>query len=423
MIRAIRLGEGSWRKALLLCAALWSPPTWANPPLQLYIALTPAGGVLRPEPGVYAGPVVIDKPIILDGRGEVTIDGGGEGTVVTIAADGVTVRGLHITHSGGSHDKVDAAILVAAHDAVVENNRMDEVLFGVHLRRAEGAVIRGNAISSLDRDISLRGDGVRLWYSNDNLIEGNRIERVRDLVFSNAADNRIVGNVITGSRIGMEFVFSPGNEVANNTIDHDVNGISVIYSNEVDIHDNRIWRMRNITGSGIAVKESYRVRIARNDIAHCALGLLANSPLQPENILHIRDNLLTYNDVAMFFYGEKGGHVIHGNRFDNNFLDVMGSSPATARGNDWRSNQWDTYQGFDLDRDGVGDQPHQLYLYADRIWMERSMARFFRGSPALSLIDFVERLMPFSRPKLVLSDPAPIVSRDGIMNQEAPNPR
>ena len=125
----------------------------------------------------------------------------------------------------------------------------------------------------------------------------------------------------------------------------------------------------------------------------------------------------------MFFYGEKGGHVIHWNRFDSNFLDVMGSSPATARGNDWRSNQWDTYQGFDLDRDGVGDQPHQWYLYADRIWMERSMARFFRGSPALSLIDFVERLMPFSRPKLVLSDPAPIVSRDGITNQETPNPR
>ncbi len=403
-------------KALLLIvllSAAGAAPVRAAPPLQLYVALTPPGGVLRPEPGVYAGPVVIDKPMTIDGRGKVTVDGGGEGTVLTIAADDVVVRGLHLTRSGSSHDKVDAAILVTANDAMIENNQMDAVLFGIHLRHAEGAVIRGNVISSLDRDISLRGDGLRLWYSNHNLIEGNRIEGVRDLVFSSSANNRILDNVITDSRMGMEFVFSPDNEVGGNTVDHDVNGINVIYSNAIDIHDNRIWRMRRITGSGIAVKESYRVRIRRNEIAHCAVGLLANSPLQPENVLRIEDNLLAYNDIATWFYGEKGGHLIHHNRFENNFLDVMGSSPATARGNDWKNNQWDTYQGFDLDRDGIGDQPHRLYLYADSIWMERSMARFFRGTPALSLIDFVERLIPYSRPRLVLSDPRPVVAPPG----------
>jgi len=75
--------------------------------------------------------------------------------------------------------------------------------------------------------------------------------------------------------------------------------------------------------------------------------------------------------------------------------------------NDWKGNYWDDYAGFDRDADGIGDTPHNVYLYSDRIWMERSMTRFFRASPALELIDFVERLTPFSKPDLILSDPLP----------------
>ncbi len=399
------LRTGSWIPLLLALLAL---PGRAAPPLQLFVALTPPGGTLRPEPGTYAGPVVVDKPITIDGGGRVTIDGGGEGTVLTIAADGVTVRGLHLTRSGTSHDAVDAGILVKADGAVIENNVLDEVLFGIHLSNANDNLVRGNRIRSLaDRDISIRGDGIRVWYSHGNLIRDNEVEGVRDLVFSNASENRVVGNRIRGSRISMEFVYSPDNEVAENLLEHNVTGIAVIYSDGVKIHHNRIAHMRKLTGSGITVKESYEVAIHHNQVAHCAVGLLATSPLQPENVLEIDHNLFTYNDVATYFYGEKGGHRIHDNRFEGNFVDVMGSAAPTTRLNLWNANYWDRYTGFDLDGDGTGDLPHRVWLYADRIWMERSMARFYRGSVTLSLIDFMERLVPASEPELLYEDPAP----------------
>jgi nitrous oxidase accessory protein len=41
--------------------------------------------------------------------------------------------------------------------------------------------------------------------------------------------------------------------------------------------------------------------------------------------------------------------------------------------------------------------------------MERPLARFFRGSLALEVIDFIERLAPFSTPEPLLTDPAPRV--------------
>ena len=113
--------------------------------------------------------------------------------------------------------------------------------------------------------------------------------------------------------------------------------------------------------------------------------------------------------AVLYFYGETGGHVLEGNRFDNNLVNVAVSAPMAARHNIWRGNYWDTYQGFDRDGDGVGDVPHEVYAYADMMWMDWPWASFFRASPVLELIDFMERLAPFSEPPLVLRDPAPRV--------------
>ncbi|WP_029134952.1 nitrous oxide reductase family maturation protein NosD [Sedimenticola selenatireducens] len=396
-----------WLMLCLLAGCLVSTLGYALPPLQLFVDITPPGGVLTLPAGSYAGPVVIRRPIIIDGRGEVTVDGEGGGTVVTVLADGVTIRGLHLTNSGHSHDQVDAALLLAADDALVEDNRMDDVLFGIHIRQANGNVVRNNRIESRAEEPSLRGEGIRVWYSSDNLMEGNHITQVRDVVFTNSSDNRFIGNTIENSRIGMELIFSPDNEIAENTLIRNTTGIVLIYSNGVVIRENRLLNMPDATSSALAVKESSQVRLEANDIVRCAVGLTANSPTDPENIIYLTNNHFAYNDVAMYFYGEKGGHIIHGNRFTGNIIPIAVSAASSALDNDWRGNAWDTYEGFDRDLDGTGDTPHNIYLYSDRLWMDRPMARFFRGSPVLEMVDFIERLAPFSMPDLILSDPSP----------------
>lgn len=377
------------------------------PPFQLYVELTPSGDVVQAPAGVYAGPVVINHPVIIDGKGKITIDAEGSGTILTIKADKTVVKGLKLIHSGGSHDKVDAGILIKANNTLIENNMIEDALFGIFIRKAEGNIIRGNQISSKEREISMRGDGIRLWYSHDNTIENNKLDRVRDIVLSNSIDNKIIGNQIKNSRMGMELIFSHGNEIADNTIENNVTGIVMIYSNELSIHGNHIAHMRKLTGSGLSFKESTEIEIIDNVIAHCARGILANAPLSPENVLTLRNNLFTYNDIAMYFYGEKGGHIIHNNRLENNFVDVLGSSTQTVKDNDWRGNHWDRYQGFDRNKDGIGDQPHNVFLFSERIWRDRPKAKFFRGSPALEMIDLTERLAPFSKPVMILSDPKP----------------
>jgi nitrous oxidase accessory protein len=82
------------------------------PFLQELVNAAPAGSVLQPPPGIYSGPLVVDKPLTIDGGGAVTIDGGGKGTVAVLAASDSVLRGLRLVNSGSSHDSDDACLNV-----------------------------------------------------------------------------------------------------------------------------------------------------------------------------------------------------------------------------------------------------------------------------------------------------------------------
>src|SRR5690606_20935583 len=77
------------------------------------------GSTLTVEPGAYVGPLLIDKPLKLVGRNFPRIDGGGEGNVISIRADDVTVQGLLIVNSGVNLTKDNAGVHVTANRATI----------------------------------------------------------------------------------------------------------------------------------------------------------------------------------------------------------------------------------------------------------------------------------------------------------------
>ncbi|MGB7550248.1 MAG: hypothetical protein WBM15_01635, partial [Chromatiaceae bacterium] len=66
--------------------------------------------------------------------------------------------------------------------------------------------------------------------------------------------------------------------------------------------------------------------------------------------------------------------------------------------------------------DGIGDTPYEQYTYADRLWMDLPPAQFFKGSPMLEVIDFLERLAPLSEPKRLARDEKPLRSVDTVVD-------
>ncbi|MDD5330786.1 MAG: nitrous oxide reductase family maturation protein NosD [Sulfuricella sp.] len=394
---------------LLLHAALAAA---AFPSFQSLIDATPTGGTLRPPPGTYAGPAEISRPMAVDGGGKVTLDGGGTGSVLIVNASGAEVRGLRLTHSGGSHDRLDTGIALTGHDNLIEGNTIDDALFGISLKQANRNTLRHNRIRSKPAELGMRGESIRLWYSMDNLIEGNDIDQARDLTLMNSPRNRVVGNTVNNGRYGIHLIFSPDSVVERNVLSRTATGVVVLDSARVAVRRNRIFHSLGVSGAGIAFKKSGEGLAENNEIVHCAVGILADSPIAQEDEITLTGNRLAHNAIGIQFIGERGGHVLHRNSFENNLVHVaMAFGSGDAGKNDWRGNYWDDYQGFDRNHDGIGDTPYEVFAYADRIWMEIPPARFFRNSPVLELVDFLERLASFSSPDMLLRDMAPLFDK------------
>lgn len=378
-------------------------------PFQDMVDKTAPGAILKPPPGIYSGPVVINKPIIIDGGGKVTIDGGDKGTVMILNADHSTLRGLHLTGSGDAHDTDDSCLDVRGNNNLVEHLKIDNCLFGIDLKQSSNSIVRNNTIRSKDRDLGLRGDGLRLWYSNHNLIEGNEITDSRDMVAWYSHNNTFRGNVGKRSRYSIHFMFANDNIVENNRFYENAVGVYFMYTEGGIARNNIISHANGSAGMGIGFKEASGTLIENNELIYCGVGIGSDlSPFQPDSTIEIRGNRFAYNGIGILFNSETGGNRMVDNVFEGNLTQVSyGGRSGSPRTNYWHNNYWDDYQGFDRNGDGIGDQPHELLAYADQIWMDMPIARFFRNSPVMELLDFLERLAPFSAPDLILRDEYP----------------
>lgn len=397
---------------LLILASLGTAlPAAAAQSLQAWLDTALPGTTLRLPPGTYQGPAVISKPLTVDGGGKAVIDAGGKGTVLTVKADRVTLRGLTLRGSGDSHDQLDGGVMAEGSELLIENNVIEDVLFGISLHRTTDSIVRHNRIRSRPVDSAERGDGLRLWSSTGNRIENNDIAQIRDVTVSNSPRNRFTGNTIRDSRRAFNFLFAHRSLVDRNLLEHNSTGVIALNSEGLIIRNNRILHAMDAAGAGVALKETSSALVANNEIVHCAHGIMADSPMNPINRIVFIDNLIAHNITGVYFYGAKGGHIAIGNTFRNNLWPVTIIGDGDPMNDTWWGNSWDTYEGFDRNGDGVGDQPYELYAWADRIWMDTPAAKFFRNSPVLELLDFLEKLAPFSAPSLILRDPAPRLPR------------
>ena len=378
-------------------------------PFQELVDRAAPGSILKPPPGQYAGPVVIDKPLTIEGDGKVTIDAGDKGTVMIINAGNTTLRGLHLTGSGDSHDTDDSCLDVRGNGNTIENLQIDNCLFGIDLKQTNDSTLRGNRIRSKDRELGVRGDGLRLWYSHNNLIEANEIIDSRDMVAWYSHKNTFRNNLGKRSRYSIHFMFANDNIVEGNQFYDNAVGIYFMYTEGGAARRNTISHATGAAGMGIGFKESSGTIVEDNEIIYCAIGIGSDlTPFQPDSTVEIRRNRFAYNGIGILFNSEVGGNNMLDNVFEGNLTQVSyGGRSGSTQKNFWRGNFWDDYQGFDRNADGIGDRKHELLAYADQIWMEMPVARFFRSSPVMELLDFLERLAPFSSPDQILIDEQP----------------
>jgi nitrous oxidase accessory protein len=351
------------------------------------------GDVIVVAAGVYREDLVIDRRLALIGVGRPTLFGTGQGTVVTILAAGSELRGFTIEGSGlGQTNEMDAAVQVSSNGNRITDNVLRRVFYGVVVTNAANNEIADNHVHGLaDLPFGRRGDGIYLYRAPDNLVARNRITGQRDAIyFQYAPRGRAVDNVVSDSRYGLHDMFSDEVVIARNTFGNSAVGANIMNSRRIRLEGNRFLRNRGVPGVGLTLKDCDDAVVERNTVADNARGLL----LEGSSKNRFSDNVFVANDTAITLFSSAERNAFGGNRFDENWSDVVvsGRDAGTTWSIDGRGNAWSRYRGFDFTGDGVGESPHPVVGAFERIEGANAAARLFLHSPAAAGLDLAARL-------------------------------
>ncbi|MDR1284756.1 MAG: nitrous oxide reductase family maturation protein NosD [Campylobacteraceae bacterium] len=392
---------------------LLAPLLFSNP-LQEAIDNAPSGSKIELGKGEFKGRIVINKPLIIEGVEDKSahIIGDNTGSVITITSSNVILRNLWISGSGSSHEGLDAAILAKeANNVLLEGNKITDSLFGINFQKVSNSKIINNFITSKPYDLGVRGDGIVFWYSHGNTVRGNHLQKSRDMVAWYSSKNVYEDNFGEYGRYSLHFMYANDNLVQNNIFEHNSVGIFFMYSHDIIARNNTMKNSLGTFGLGLGLKDSSNFIIEDNNIIYNARGVfLDQSPYQQDSVNIFKRNKILYNASAVQFLGLREKSLFSENIFKGNMELISSDMPKNDMPYvEWRRNYWDDYEGFDMDKDGVGDIPYKQYAYADKLWLYNTDIKFFYGTAAMGLLNFLAKLAPFSEPELMVADNEPLI--------------
>lgn len=402
--------------AIFVAAGVVAPPTLAQAvafDLQAAVAAAEPGATVMVPAGVYTGPLVIDKPLVVEGQDWPVIAGDGSGDVVVITAPDVTLRGFVVRGTGTSLDREDTAVKVSAPRVVVENNRIEDALFGIYYQNAPGAVIRGNSVQGKDLPISRRGDGLKVWYSANALIEGNHVYDSRDVVVWFSPDTVLRNNLMEHNRYGLHFMSTDQQTVEHNVLRHNAVGVYLMYGTGYIVRENLMYDNRGPSGYGLGLKEVNDVQVEGNRFVNNRVGVYTDgSPIQPDAPVHFRRNLFAYNESGMLMLPNVKDNTFQENIFLDNGEQIGMAGGGDLTKNAWavegRGNYWSDYTGFDADGDRIGDLPYEAKSLFENLLVAYPDLRLFQLSPAADALDLAARAFPIFQPQPKMADPHPL---------------
>ena len=382
-----------------------------QPPTTIAAAIAAArpGDTIHIATGVYREPmIVVDKPLTIIGDGWPVLDGEGQHQILAVSADDVTIRGLVLRNVGTSYVEDRAAIRVAkAHGCVIERNRIERAFFGIYLAGVTSCRVANNEITGAGGTEAGSGNGIHLWTSNHITIEGNHITRQRDgIYFEFVHESQIRDNISEHNlRYGLHFMYSDDCTYERNTFRANGAGVAVMYTKRVTMRGNQFVSNWGSASYGLLLKEVYDVTLASNTFHRNTTGLLADGA----NRIDAEHNAFEGNGWAVKLMASTDGGRFVANDFVGNTFDVATNSRESAA--EFTGNYWDSYRGYDVNHDGVGDVPfHPVRLFSLLVQANQPALILLR-SPFVALIDAAERTLPTLTPKAVV-DRAPAMRRN-----------
>lgn len=355
------------------------------------------GDTILLHKGLYKeGNIIINKPLFLIGVDEPVLDGEDKYEILTISANGIVVKGIHFQNSGYSSTLDFAAISVQnAQNVIIENNIITQTYFAIHLANVNQSVISNNTISGITKTEQTSGNGIHLWKCRDIIVENNDIQGHRDGIYFEFVTHSIVqeNKSHNNIRYGLHFMFSNNDAYLENTFTNNGAGVAVMYSHHVQMQRNTFQDNWGPSAYGLLLKEISDAAILENNFTQNTAGIVMESTSRIDVAL----NIFQYNGWSLRIQASCNDNIIHHNNFQGNTFDI--STNGTLMLNELYNNYWDKYDGYDMNKDLVGDIPyHPVSMYSMVIEQNPNSVMLLR-SFMVSLLDKAEKAIPSLTPE------------------------
>lgn len=365
--------------------------------IQQGIDKAAAGDTVLVAEGMYRqGNIIINKSIVLKGIGHPVLDGEKKYELLSVRSPNVTVDGFRIRNSGHSSMTDIAGIKIYnTHDITVVNNILEDNFFGIYSQQGRKCNIQNNRITASSIETQLSGNGIHCWKSDSMYISGNSIEGHRDGIYLEFATHSLVekNTVQKNQRYGLHFMFSHDNTYTGNVFRNNGAGVAVMYTRNVTMKSNRFEDNWGDAAYGLLLKEISDSDIEGNYFEKNTSGIFMDGSSRVE----MQKNVFKDNGWAIKMQASCMDITLEKNNFINNTFD-MGTNGSLVL-NTFKNNYWDKYEGYDLDKDKIGDIPYRPVSMYSMIIEKNPPAMMLFRSFITTLLDKTEKLLPSLTPE------------------------
>jgi nitrous oxidase accessory protein len=355
------------------------------------------GDTIRVKPGTYKeGNIIVEKSIVIIGESLPVLDGENKYEIFTLHANNVTIKGLKFARTGIASIQDLAAIKVLDSKYVrILNNHFEDTFFGIHISNSSHIWIENNELNAQAEAEHQIGNGIHLWKCHHITVHNNIARGHRDgIYFEFVTNSLITDNYSEGNaRYGLHFMFSHNNEYRNNTFINNGAGVAVMYTTGVKMIDNTFQMNWWSSAYGLLLKDIRDSEVRNNRFIQNSVGIF----MEGSSRIQFTQNTFEKNGYAVRLQASCDDNIFLSNNFKANTFDL--ATNGTLVLNKVEGNYWDKYEGYDLDKNLIGDVPfHPVSLYSMVVEQMPAAVLLWRSFLVL-LMDRAEKAIPAITPE------------------------
>lgn len=370
--------------------------------IQEAVKMAKAGDTILIRKGNYKERnIIINKPLTLIGEGLPSVDAVLDKSVFQIHSSNVTIKGLEILHSGkGSLEDYAGIKVIGVENVLIENNKLKDNFFGIYLSGVNNSFIKNNVISGTPSTEQNTGNGIHLWKCNNILIESNKASGHRDGIYFEFVTNTHINKNLSEKNIryGLHFMFSHDNAYTKNTFRYNGAGVAVMFTHGVTMTDNIFQENWGGAAYGILLKEITDSHIINNTFEKNTVAI----HMEGSNRITVDSNRFVNNGWAIRIQSSCMDNDFKKNNFQGNTFDVATNGQLQL--NRFNDNYWDKYEGYDLNKDQIGDIPYRPISMYSMIVEQMPYTLVLYRSFMVTLLDRIEKVIPSITPQEMVDE-------------------